>query len=148
MNAEPVSASAAEETTLHMMPVRTWRAPLSGAVRPWSLSGWELSQKKPAPHEDLSLFSIGKLSVTVALINSNCLFVVAGYLKAIHMDGFGTERMKLDMTKNTFLHLRELLEPWRFPAFGIKEVVFACVNSNSDWVQIVDTLVATSSGNN
>jgi len=45
------TASAAEETTLRMMPVRTWRAPLSGAVRPWRLSGWELSQKKPAARE-------------------------------------------------------------------------------------------------
>ena len=118
-------------------------------LRTWIATETEVfKSKKLIDHEDLSLFSIGKLSVTVALINSNCLFVVAGYLKAIHMDGFGTERMKLDMTKNTFLHLRELLEPWRFPAFGIKEVVFACVNSNSDWVRIVDTLVATSSGNN
>jgi len=74
-------------------------------------------RRKLINHKDLSVFSVGKFCVTITAINCHCLIVVARYLKAMHVDRLGTERMKLSlfgMAKDTLLCLRKLLErtPW------------------------------------
>jgi len=71
-------------------------------------------RRKLINHKDFSVFSIGKVCVTVASIDRHCLIVVARYLEAIHVDRLGAERMKLclfGMAKDTLLCLCKFLGP-------------------------------------
>jgi len=97
--------------------------------------------RKLINHKDLCVFCIGKFRITIAMINRHGLFMITRHFETVHVDRFGTERMEFGlfgMAKNTFLGLRKLLESRQCPTFGVKEVILAGVNGNSDRITVVN----------